>query len=110
MKDFIRDHLGEAVMVDMIARKVNLSAAYCGELFVKCEGMTIHEFINNLRINHAKDLLSARTDMPLTAGISIRESYAAPETPSSAAAPIQITLNQTLTNRDLTARQVCFMI
>ena len=58
MKDYIRDHLGEAVMVDMIVREVNLSAAYCGELFMKCEGVTIHEFINNLRINHAKDLLA----------------------------------------------------
>lgn len=58
MKEFIKNHLGETVTVEMLAKKVNLSAAYCGELFMKCEGVTIHEFINNLRINRAKDLLS----------------------------------------------------
>lgn len=58
MKEYIAEHLGGAVTVDMIARRVNLSPAYCGELFMKCEGVSIHEFINNLRINRAKDLLS----------------------------------------------------
>lgn len=58
MKEFIKNHLDETVTVDTLAKEVNLSTAYCGELFMKYEGVTIHEFINNLRINRAKDLLA----------------------------------------------------
>ena len=57
MKAYIADHLSEAVTVDEIANVVNLSPAYCGALFIKSEDMTIHEFINTMRINRAKDLL-----------------------------------------------------
>lgn len=57
MKAYIADHLNEAMTVDEIANVVNLSPAYCGALFIKSEGLTIHEFINSMRINHAKDLL-----------------------------------------------------
>lgn len=57
MKAYISDHLNEAVTVNEIANYVNLSPAYCGTLFIKSEGMTIHEFINTMRINRAKDLL-----------------------------------------------------
>lgn len=57
IKAYIADHLNEAMTVDEIANAVNLSPAYCGALFVKSESMTIHEFINTMRINRAKDIL-----------------------------------------------------
>lgn len=57
IKEYIAEHIGEHMTVGGIARTVNLSPVYCGTLFVKNEGMTIHEFINNMRVNIAKDLL-----------------------------------------------------
>ncbi len=57
MKEYIIEHLNEAVTVEQISDVVSLSPAYCGELFIRSEGTTIHEFINKMRINRAKDLL-----------------------------------------------------
>lgn len=57
MKEYIIEHLSDAVTVEQIANAVSLSPAYCGELFIRSEGTTIHEFLNRMRINRAKDLL-----------------------------------------------------
>lgn len=57
MKAYIAEHLSESVTVNQIAHIVNLCPAYCGALFIKSEGMSLHEFINKMRINRAKDLL-----------------------------------------------------
>lgn len=58
MKKYIAEHLSEEMTVAEIANTVSLSPAYCGTLFKKSEGTTIHEFINIMRINRAKDLLT----------------------------------------------------
>ena len=58
MKEYISLHLDGDVSVNEIANVVNLSPSYCGALFIKQEGNTIHEFINIMRINCAKDLLA----------------------------------------------------
>lgn len=65
IKEYIVDHLGEPITVEALARLVNLSPIYCGALFMKNEGMTIHEFVNIMRINKAKDLL-ARETLPVS--------------------------------------------
>lgn len=57
MREYIVEHLGEQITVEDLARVVNLSPIYCGSLFAKKEGVTIHEYINIMRINKAKDLL-----------------------------------------------------
>lgn len=57
MKEYIVEHFNEPVTVDMLASIVNLSPAYCGALFIRTEGTTIHEFVNKMRITKAKELL-----------------------------------------------------
>lgn len=57
MKEYIAEHLSESVTVLELSRIVNLNPAYCGVLFARSEGVSIHEFINNMRMNRAKDLL-----------------------------------------------------
>lgn len=57
LKHYIIDHSHEALSVSRLAEHFNLNPVYCGSLFKKSEGCTIQEFINEIRINKAKDLL-----------------------------------------------------
>ncbi len=58
MKEYIVEHLSETITVTSLAKAVNLSPDYCGTLFSGSEGMTVHEYINTMRINIAKDLIN----------------------------------------------------
>lgn len=59
IKEYIIDHLDERITVEGVARAVNLSPVYCGAMFARSEGVTIHEFVNKTRINRACDILLA---------------------------------------------------
>ncbi|MGB8455653.1 MAG: AraC family transcriptional regulator [Anaerocolumna sp.] len=57
IKRYVIEHYHENLTVARLAGIVNLNAVYCGSLFKKSEGQTIQEFITQVRINKAANLL-----------------------------------------------------
>lgn len=57
IKKYVIEHYQQNITVSMLAKRVKLNPVYCGALFKKCEGKTIHEFIAQVRINKAANLL-----------------------------------------------------
>lgn len=56
-KDFIESHYSEKITLDDMANKVGLSSAYFSALFKKETGTNLFNYINEIRIEHAKQLL-----------------------------------------------------
>lgn len=56
-KNYIFKHLHEKLLTRDIAKALNLNANYLSELFRRCEGMTLSEFICQEKIKLAKNLL-----------------------------------------------------
>ncbi len=59
IKRYIIEHYTEDITVSQLADKLNLNNVYCGALFKKSEGMTIHTFLMKVRINKAAILLQS---------------------------------------------------
>ena len=57
MKFYIMKNYMKNITVSHVADHVKLSSVYCGALFKKIEGRTLAEFMNQVRINRAIDLL-----------------------------------------------------
>ncbi len=57
IKRYIIEHYTEEITVSLLADKLNINRVYCGALFKKSEGMTIHSFLMKVRINKAAILL-----------------------------------------------------
>jgi AraC-like DNA-binding protein len=57
IKQYVIEYYQENITIGMLAKKVNLNPVYCGALFKKYEHQTIHEFIAQVRINKAANLL-----------------------------------------------------
>ncbi len=57
IKRYVVAHYQENSTVVMLAGIVNLNPVYCGALFKKSEGQTIQEFVTQVRINKAANLL-----------------------------------------------------
>jgi len=53
----IRDHMGEHVSLDEVARLVHLSPSYFSRLFKSETGQTFSEYLQTIRIDRAKSLL-----------------------------------------------------
>lgn len=58
IKDYIYTHYKREINVKEIADMLNLNANYLGSYFKKETGYSIREYMNYIRINQAKDLLS----------------------------------------------------
>jgi AraC family L-rhamnose operon transcriptional activator RhaR len=69
---FIHDHAEEPLTVASVAEAVGLSANYLGELFKAEFGLSVHDYVNRLRIERARDLLAGSdrsvTDIALAVG------------------------------------------
>lgn len=61
---YLQDNFKQDIPVPWLAKKYNLSPKYFGSLFKIATGKTVSEFILDLRINDAKDML-IRTDMTI---------------------------------------------
>lgn len=61
MKSYIQDNYTGKLTLDMISAFVHLYPTYCGTLFKQSEGISIHAYINRLRLNHAARLLRLTT-------------------------------------------------
>lgn len=54
---YIYDHLHEQITIDSLSRQVGLHPCYLASLFKKETGITIHSFIQNKRLETAKNML-----------------------------------------------------
>jgi AraC-like DNA-binding protein len=57
IKRYIIEHSGQKLTIAELAKLVHLSPVYCGALFKNIEGITINEFIKQVRMNKASALL-----------------------------------------------------
>ncbi|RBW70776.1 response regulator [Bacillus taeanensis] len=57
VKNYLKNHFGQPIVLDDIAECFHISAAYLSSIFSKKVGMTIFEYITDLRMNKAKELL-----------------------------------------------------
>ncbi len=57
IKRHIIEHSGQKLSIAELSKLVHLSPVYCGSLFKSIEGMTINEFIRQVRMNKASALL-----------------------------------------------------
>lgn len=62
--EYIYDHYFEKLTLDEVADVCNISTSYFSRLFKRETGLSFPHFINELRINKAKDLL-IQTDLPV---------------------------------------------
>jgi AraC family transcriptional regulator len=62
--DYARNNLGASLSLSTLARQANLSPTYFHKVFRDVLGVTPNEYITNLRIEHAKELL-VRTNMQI---------------------------------------------
>lgn len=56
-KSFVRSHMKEELQVADIAAMVNMSGSYFSHVFKKEEGISFLEYINRVRMEHARHLL-----------------------------------------------------
>jgi AraC-like DNA-binding protein len=54
---YISAHYAEKLTVKVLARQVNLDENYCGHLFKREMGMTIHQYITKVRVHNAENIL-----------------------------------------------------
>jgi AraC-like DNA-binding protein len=54
---FISTHYAEKLTVKALARQVNLDEDYCGHLFKRETGMTVHQYMTRVRVQKAETLL-----------------------------------------------------
>lgn len=57
MEEYIRLHYRESLTVKQIAQQFYINPVYAGQIFHKKFGLSILDFVHNLRINEAKQLL-----------------------------------------------------
>lgn len=61
--DYIHQHYGDsAISLDSVAAGVNLNPSYLGKLFKESEGIHFTEYVNQLRMNRAQQLLKDTSD------------------------------------------------
>lgn len=65
MQDFLIQHFQEEIHLDDLAIQYNLNKYYIVRKFKQLYGVTLNQYITNLRINHAKELLRF-TDKTIT--------------------------------------------
>ncbi len=59
IKRYIIEHYSEDITVSGLAEKLNINSVYCGALFRKSEGKSIHNFLMKVRVNKAAILLQS---------------------------------------------------
>ena len=64
--EYIKNHFNEKISVSMLAEILHCSESYINHNFKKLVGMNINKYINTLRLNYARELLSS-SDMDVQA-------------------------------------------
>ncbi|MDF2668521.1 MAG: hypothetical protein K0R67_827 [Paenibacillus sp.] len=58
--DYVEEHYGEDISLELVADKLNLSRSYLSTYFREKTGMTFTDYLNELRIIRAKEMLCER--------------------------------------------------
>lgn len=74
---YVMEHLGEAFSVERLAEIAGVSARSVARLFVRELNVTPHDFVESIRIDHARNMLEA-TDLALKA-IAFDCGFASPD-------------------------------
>jgi len=61
-KQFIADHLGQELTLELVAREIFISPYYLSRIFKKCIGTNFIHYVMGLRIDRAKHLLFTTND------------------------------------------------
>lgn len=64
IKSYIIENITTKLTVSQIAEELNIHPVYCGALFKEHMQMSIHQYINSIRISKAKELMLSE-DMPI---------------------------------------------
>lgn len=64
VKRYIIENIHTKLTVNKIAEELNIHPVYCGALFKEYTQLSIHQYINNIRISKAKELI-ALENMPM---------------------------------------------
>lgn len=56
-KNYIREHFGEEIMLDQLAGMINITPSYLSSVFKKETGVNFSKYINDVRMEQAKDML-----------------------------------------------------
>ncbi len=62
--EYVNEHIYEKLVLEELAKCFFLNANYCGQLFKSVTGKTFSQYIRDIRLARACELLS-RTDMPI---------------------------------------------
>ena len=77
--DYITAHQSESVRVDDVARRVGVAPAYLQRVFKQAMGMTMVEYLNQLRVEQSKRLLmytdEAVVDVAVACGFNSRQHF-----------------------------------
>jgi len=65
VKEYLRGHFSEEVSLNDLAGRFHLNQPYLARLFKRREGVAPVRYLRDLRINHARRLLSERPDMEI---------------------------------------------
>jgi AraC-like DNA-binding protein len=65
IREYIDDHIGQRIRVELLAKLANLSVCYFVRAFKRSMSVTPHEFLIRRRVELTMRLLS-KTDMPLS--------------------------------------------
>lgn len=79
--DYIYDHLDESLTMERLAEEVNLNPSYFSKLFSSETGVTVKKFINQVKVDTAKQMLES-TDFS-AADIALSLGYSSPAAFSS---------------------------
>lgn len=79
---YVMEHLGESLPVERLAEIAGVSARSIARLFVRDLGLTPHDFVEGVRIDHARNLLEA-TESPLKI-VAFKCGFASPDQMRSA--------------------------
>lgn len=63
--DYIKSNYTKSITLNLMAEKFYMNTNYLGQLIKKETGQTFNQFINSLRIEQAKNILSKQPDMKL---------------------------------------------
>jgi AraC-like DNA-binding protein len=72
IKEYLDENYLKDIMLDDLAKIVQVSKYYLIRKFNDCYGLSPHQYITNLRINHSKRLLKNKKDF---AGIAIESGF-----------------------------------
>ncbi len=67
MKDYIREHYNEPLMLIDLSGQFNLSPKYCSEIFNRVSGDTFKNYLNQYRVNMAVRILDEKPTVKITA-------------------------------------------